>query len=443
MTEVSLQEYQKRRDRLMSMMSPGSIALIPGAKEKRRNRDIHYPFRQDSDFYYLSGFREPETLLVLIPGRLQGQEVLFCRERNVRGELYDGERLGPERACRRLLMDDAFPIADIEEIVPGLLEGRDRIYINLGDYPEFDKQLLGWVADIRARESSGAHPPGEFVELKHLLHELRLVKSATELTLMRKACTISVDAHLRAMRNCRPGMSEGQIEAELTYTFMKNGARCAAYPSIVGSGKNACVLHYIENTGEVAEGDLVLIDAGCEYEYYAADITRTIPANGSFTGPQRTLYEIVLAANLAAIEKCKPGAHFNEPHEAALVVMVDGLLDQGLLEGERDVIMTSESYQPFIPHKTSHWLGIDVHDVGDYRFGDSWRELEPGMVLTIEPGIYIPRIEANQHLPEKFLGIGIRVEDDVLITQHGCEVLSAGVPKTPAELEAIMAENPL
>ncbi len=443
MTEVSLQEYQKRRDRLMSMMSPGSIALIPGAKEKRRNRDIHYPFRQDSDFYYLSGFREPETLLVLIPGRLQGQEVLFCRERNVRGELYDGERLGPERACRRLKMDDAFPIADIEEIVPGLLEGRDRIYINLGDYPEFDKQLLGWVADIRARESSGAHPPGEFVELKHLLHELRLVKSATELTLMRKACTISVDAHLRAMRNCRPGMSEGQIEAELTYTFMKNGARCAAYPSIVGSGKNACVLHYIENTGEVAEGDLVLIDAGCEYEYYAADITRTIPANGSFTGPQRTLYEIVLAANLAAIEKCKPGAHFNEPHEAALVVMVDGLLDQGLLEGERDVIMTSESYQPFIPHKTSHWLGIDVHDVGDYRFGDSWRELEPGMVLTIEPGIYIPRIEANQHLPEKFLGIGIRVEDDVLITQHGCEVLSAGVPKTPAELEAIMAENPL
>ena len=423
----------------MSMMAPGAIALIPGANEKRRNRDINYPFRQDSDFYYLTGFREPEALLVLVPGREQGEEIIFCRDRDPRGELYDGERLGPDRACQVLGVDDAFPISDVEEIVPGLLEGRERIYINLGDYPVFDQQLLGWVANIRARESGGAQPPGEFVELKHLLHELRLCKTNPELKLMRKAAEITGEAHCRAMQACHPGMTEGQLEAELTYAFMKNGAKSPAYPSIVGAGENACVLHYIENSAEIKDGDLVLIDAGCEYEYYASDITRTFPANGKFNAAQKKIYEIVLAANEAAIAACQPGAHFNEPHEAAVRVMAAGLLDLGILEGDLEALIATESYRQFIPHKTSHWLGLDVHDVGDYRFEDSWRELEPGMVLTIEPGIYIPRIEANEHLPAKFVGIGIRVEDDVLITKTGHEVLSAHVPKSIKDLEALMA----
>lgn len=424
----------------MGMMTPGAIALIPGATEKRRNRDIYYPFRQDSDFYYLTGFREPETLLVLVPGRDQGQEILFCRDRDARGELYDGERLGPERACQVLGVDDAFPFSDIEEIVPGLLEGRERIYINLGNYPVFDQQLLGWVANIRARESGGAQPPGEFVELKHLLHELRLCKSAQELKLMRRAAEITAAAHRRAMQTCCPGQTEGELEAELTYVFMKNGARSPAYPSIVGAGENACVLHYIDNTAEIQDGDLVLIDAGCEYEYYASDITRTFPANGRFTEPQKVIYELVLAANRAAIEVCRPGAHFNDPHLAAVTVMVDGLLQLGIFDGDREEIIATESYRQFIPHKTSHWLGLDVHDVGDYRFEESWRELEPGMVLTIEPGIYIPRIDANAHVPPDYLGMGIRVEDDVLITKSGCEVLSHDVPKSVAEIEALMAD---
>lgn len=438
MASLTVRELKKRRDRLMGMMSPGAIALIPGAMEKRRNRDISYPFRQDSDFYYLTGFCEPEALLVLVPGRAQGQEVLFCRDRDPRGELYDGERLGPERAAEALGVDHAFPYSDLEEIVPGLLEGRDRIYINLGDYPVFDQQLLGWVANIRARESGGAQPPGEFVELKHLLHEMRLIKSSKELAVMRRAAAISGEAHKRAMQSCMPGMTEGRLEAELTYTFMKHGARSPAYPSIVGSGENGCVLHYIDNCDEIVDGDLVLIDAGCEFEYYASDITRTFPANGRFNKAQRALYDIVLAANLAAIDRCRPGMSFNDPHTAAVEVMVEGLLELGILTDDKASILSSESYQQFIPHRTSHWLGIDVHDVGDYRLGDSWRELEPGMVLTIEPGIYIPRSELTEHLPNEFVGLGIRVEDDVLITTTGCEVLTDDVPKTADAIESLM-----
>lgn len=439
MSLMSARELKKRRDRLMGMMSPGAIALIPGANEKRRNRDIFYPFRQDSDFYYLTGFCEPEALLVLVPGRAQGQEVLFCRDRDPRGELYDGERLGPERAAEALGVDDAFPYSDLEEIVPGLLEGRDRIYINLGDYPAFDQQLLGWVANIRSRESGGAQPPGEFVELKHLLHELRLIKSPKELAIMRRAAAITAQAHRRAMQTCVPGMTEGRLEAELTYTFMKHGARSPAYPSIVGSGENGCVLHYIDNCDEIVDGDLVLIDAGCEFEYYASDITRTFPANGRYNEAQRAIYDIVLAANLAAIDCCRPGMTFNDPHAAAVDVMVEGLIKLDILTDDKAKILSTESYRQFVPHRTSHWLGIDVHDVGDYRFEDSWRELEPGMVLTIEPGIYIPRSELNGHLPPEFQGLGVRVEDDVLITKTGCEVLTDDVPKTAEAIESLMA----
>ncbi len=438
---IGTAEFKKRRAQLMAMMSPGSVAVIPGAKLSRRNRDIQYLFRQDSDFYYLTGFVEPEALLVLAPGREHGEEILFCADRDPHAERWDGERLGPERATQMLGVDDAFPYADMDDILPGLLEGRERIYITLGEYPEFDQRLIAWVADIRKREAGGAQPPGEFMELKHFLHELRLYKSTKEVNLMRKAADITAAAHVRAMQACEPGMTEAQLEAELTYEFMRSGARSPAYPCIVGSGNNACVMHYVENTATLKKNDLVLIDAGCEYQHYAADVTRTFPVSGRYSASQRAIYEIVLAANEAAIAECRPGRHFNAPHEAALRVMVEGLVALKILKGEVDTLIEEEGYRDVCPHKTSHWLGIDVHDVGDYRIDSTWRQLEPGMVLTIEPGIYIPRNETTEHLPSKYRGIGVRIEDDVLITRGGCEVLTAAVPKRIDEVEALMADS--
>ncbi len=438
---IGAAEFKKRRAQLMAMMSPGSVAVIPGAKLSRRNRDIQYLFRQDSDFYYLTGFVEPEALLVLAPGREHGEEILFCADRDPHAERWDGERLGPERATQMLGVDDAFPYADMDDILPGLLEGRERIYITLGEYPEFDQRLIAWVADIRKREAGGAQPPGEFMELKHFLHELRLYKSTKEVNLMRKAADITAAAHVRAMQACEPGMTEAQLEAELTYEFMRSGARSPAYPCIVGSGNNACVMHYVENTATLKKNDLVLIDAGCEYQHYAADVTRTFPVSGRYSATQRAIYEIVLAANEAAIAECRPGRHFNAPHEAALRVMVEGLVALKILKGEVATLIEEEGYRDVCPHKTSHWLGIDVHDVGDYRIDSTWRQLEPGMVLTIEPGIYIPRNETTEHLPSKYRGIGVRIEDDVLITRGGCEVLTAAVPKRIDEVEALMADR--
>ena len=424
----------------MGMMSPGSIAIVPGAEEKRRNRDVQYLFRQDSDFFYLTGFSEPHALLVLAPGRVQGQEILFCADRDARLELYDGERMGPERACQLLGVDDAFPFADMEDILPGLLEASERIYINLGEHPSFDQSLLAWVASIRQRESGGAQPPGEFIELKHLLHELRLYKSKKEISLMKKAAEITVGGHLRAMRKVAPGLNEGQLEAELTYAFMHEGARSPAYPCIIGGGENACVLHYVANDQPLVDGELVLIDAGCEFQHYAADVTRTLPINGQFSQAQRDIYDVVLAANEAAIASCQVGRRFNEPHQRAVQIMVDGLIKLGLIEGDGESVIAKGNYRHLIPHNTSHWLGIDVHDVGDYRIADAWREFEAGMVLTIEPGIYIPRVADNEHLDSKYLGIGVRIEDDVLITDEGPEVLTAGVPKQATDIEDYISE---
>lgn len=439
---IQASEFRRRRAALMSMMSAGAIAVIPAAGVRVRNRDTDYVFRQDSDFYYLTGYTEPDAVLVLAPGRDHGEVILFCRERHARSELYEGERLGPDRAAQVLGLDDAFPVNDIEDILPGMLEGRERIYITLGEYHEFDNKLMHWVSDIRAREAGGAIPPGEFVALKHLLHEQRLLKSAAEIRVMREAARITCQAHERAMVHCRAGMTETQLEAELIHEFMINGARTSAYPSIVGGGANACVLHYIENKDVLRKGDLVLIDAGCEYELYASDVTRTFPVAGKFTRNQRALYEIVLEANEQAIAACRPGALFTAPHEIALRIMVQGLLDLQLLEGDIDEIIASESYRSLCPHNTSHWLGLDVHDVGDYRVDGASRELEPGMLLTIEPGIYIPRHAATEHLPASWRGMGIRIEDDVLITRTGAEVLSAAAVKSVAGIEALMAASP-
>lgn len=434
---ISKTEFARRRKNLMALMEPNSIAIIHSAREQVRSRDTEYPFRQDSDFYYLSGFVEPDAVLVLIPGRAHGQFVMFCRERDPGMELWHGYRAGPEGVCEKHGADDAFPIGDVDDILPGLIEGRERVYYSMGRSARFDRQIMAWVNSIRSKEASGAVPPGEFTDLDHMLHELRLLKSAAEQRLMRRAGEITARAHQRAMRSCRGGMYEYQLEAELLHEFATSGARYPAYPSIVGSGDNACVMHYVENSSKMRDGDLVLIDAGCELEYYAADVTRTLPVNGQFSREQRALYELVLQAQLAAIAEIKPGNHWNQPHDASVRVITQGLVALGLLKGRVASLIKREAYRTYYMHKVGHWLGLDVHDVGDYRVGDEWRQLEPGMVMTVEPGLYVSPV--NSKVAKKWRGIGIRIEDDILVTDSGCEVLTSGVPKTVEEIEAIMA----
>lgn len=435
--KISKQEFARRRRNLMKQMEPDSIAIVPAAGEKTRNRDVEYPFRQDSDFFYLTGFTEPDAVLVLLPGRKKhGQYVLFCRDRDPAMELWNGYRAGPEGAVKDYGADDAFPVGDIDDILPGLLEGRERVYYAMGRQPDFDRRVMQWVNVIRSKVRSGAHPPGEFLDLDHLLHDMRLYKSAAELRLMRRAGKISATAHQRAMRYCQPGRYEYQLEAEIAHEFGINGARYAAYSSIVGGGRNACVLHYTDNSMVLKDGDLVLIDAGCELDHYAADITRTFPVNGRFNKEQRALYDIVLAAQLAAIKKVRPGNHWNQPHDAAVKVITKGLLELGLLKGRLDKLIEKGAYRDFFMHRTGHWLGLDVHDVGDYKIGNQWRVLEEGMVMTIEPGIYVA--PDNTKVAKKWRGIGIRIEDDVAVTRDGCEVLTDGVEKHPDAIEALM-----
>jgi len=436
---ISAKEFARRRKDLMACMEPNSIAIIPGAKEIRRNADTEFPFRQDSDFYYLTGFPEPEAVAVLIPGRKQAEYVLFCRERDEEKELWNGYRAGQEGACKDYGADDAFPISDIDEILPGLLEGRERVYYALGRDQEFDRHVMDWVNTIRSKVRAGAIPPGEFLDLHHYLHELRLIKSTDEAKIMQQAAKISAKAHGRAMEFCQPGVMEYQLEGEILHEFAMHGSRAAAYNSIVGGGANGCILHYTENSDSLNDGDLVLIDAGCELEHYAADITRTFPVNGKFSKEQKALYEIVLEAQYAAIDAVKPGKHWNEPHDAAVKVITQGLIDLKLLKGSLKSNLEKATYRDFYMHRTGHWLGMDVHDVGDYKVADDWRLLEPGMVLTVEPGIYVS--PNNKKVAEKWRGIGIRIEDDVLVSKNGCKVLTDGVPKTVEEIEALMAKT--
>ncbi|MBK9426787.1 MAG: Xaa-Pro aminopeptidase [Gammaproteobacteria bacterium] len=434
---ITAQEFARRRRDLMATLSKNSIAILTAAPEQVRSRDTYFPYRQDSNFFYLTGFHEPEAVLVLIPKRPQGQFILFCRERDRSREIWDGRRAGPEGAREQYGADDAFPIDDIDEILPGLLEGRDRVYYALGRNRTFDTRLLDWIDGIRARARSGAVPPDEFVDLDHLLHEARLFKTATELKVMRKAGAISARAHCRAMRAARPGLYEYQLQAEIEHAFASEGARHPAYGSIVGGGANACVLHYVENSASLQDGDLVLIDAGCELEHYAADITRTFPVNGKFSAPQQALYEVVLAAQLAAIEAARAGNHWDEPHRVTVKIITQGLVDLGLLKGNVEDLIARNAYTDFYMHRAGHWLGMDVHDVGDYKVDNEWRLLEPGMVMTVEPGIYVA--PDNRKVAKKWRGIGIRIEDDVVITRKGPEVLTAGVPKTVADIERLMA----
>ncbi|MCQ4241354.1 Xaa-Pro aminopeptidase [Stutzerimonas stutzeri] len=437
MTRIPKSDYARRRKALMAQMEPNSIAILPAAPMYIRNRDVEHVYRQDSDFQYLSGFPEPEAVIALIPGREYGEYVLFCRERDPERELWDGLRAGQDGAISEYGADDAFPISDIDDILPGLIEGRSRVYYAIGTNEAFDHRLMEWIKTIRSKARQGAQPPSEFVALDHLLHDLRLYKSANEVKVMKHAADISARAHIRAMQASRAGLYEYHLEAELDYEFRKGGAKMPAYGSIVAAGRNACILHYRENDAPLKDGDLVLIDAGCEIDCYASDITRTFPVSGKFSPEQKAIYELVLAANEEAFRHIAPGKHWNEAHEATVRVITAGLVELGLLQGEVDELIASEAYKPFYMHRAGHWLGLDVHDVGDYKVGGEWRVLEPGMAMTVEPGIYIAA--DNLLVAKKWRGIGVRIEDDVVVSKTGCEILTGGVPKRVAEIEALMA----
>ena len=437
MTRIPKSEYARRRKALMAEMEPNSIAILPAAPMYIRNRDVEHVYRQDSDFQYLSGFPEPEAVIALIPGREHGEYVLFCRERDPARELWDGLRAGQDGAIAEYGADDAFPIGDIDDILPGLIEGRSRVYYAIGSNQEFDHRLMEWINTIRSKARQGAQPPNEFVALDHLLHDLRLYKSANEVKVMKHAAEISARAHIRAMQASRTGLYEYHLEAELDYEFRKGGSKMPAYGSIVAAGKNACILHYRENDAVLKDGDLVLIDAGCEIDCYASDITRTFPVNGRFSPEQKAIYELVLKANEEAFNHIAPGRHWNEAHEATVQIITAGLVELGLLQGDVGELIAAEAYKPFYMHRAGHWLGMDVHDVGDYKVGGEWRVLEPGMAMTVEPGIYVAA--DNQDVPKKWRGIGVRIEDDVVVTKAGCEILTGGVPKSVEEIEALMA----
>lgn len=432
---IKTAEFAKRRKHLMDMSDAESIFIIPAANERIRSKDTTYPFRQDSDFWYLTGLNEPVAVLVLVPGRQHGASLMFCRERDADKEAWDGPRLGPEGAVSALQLDDSFPIADLDDILPSLLEGRSRVYYHYGRDPDFDIKLMGWINQVRAKKRLDVVPPHEFLELGHLLDELRLFKSKGEIALLRRSAEIAAQAQIAAMRATKSARYEYEVEAALQYVYRTNNA-VAAYEPIVGSGANACVLHYRANNAPIKKGDLLLCDAGAEYALYASDITRTWPTNGRFSKPQRELYEIVLAAQSASIKAATLGAAYENIHRAAVEVLADGLLSLGLLKGSLKKAVETQAYKKFYRHKTGHWIGLDVHDVGEYKLAGASRQLEAGMVFTIEPGLYIPLGMAG--VPEKYQGIGIRIEDDILMTEKGAEVLTNGVPSSVDGIEVLM-----
>ncbi|MFC7301312.1 aminopeptidase P N-terminal domain-containing protein [Cognatiluteimonas weifangensis] len=436
---IEAKEFVRRRRQLMRIAGDDAILVLPAAPERIRSRDTHYPYRQDSDLWYLTGFPEPAAVLVLVPGRAHGETILFCRERDPEREGWDGPRTGPEGAVERFSLDDAYPIDDLDEILPGLLEGRSRVYYHFGRDTEFDLKLIGWLNRVRAQARSGAQPPHEFLELGHLLDELRLFKSPAELKLMQRAADISVQAHEAAMRAARPGIREYELQAEIERVFRMHDA-VPAYGTIVGAGDNACVLHYVTNSGQAHDGDLVLVDAGAEYRNYAADITRTFPIGGRFSREQRLLHDLVGAAQAAALAHARPGAVYEAGHDAAVRTLTEGLLRLGLLKGSLEKNVADGKYKRFYRHKTGHWLGLDVHDVGDYRIDNESRLLEAGMVFTVEPGLYIAPDDAT--VAAKWRGIGIRIEDDVLVTKDGHRVLTGKLARSAEEIEALMAERP-
>ena len=431
----ALSVYSARRARLAERMGEG-VAVIATAAERLRNRDSHYPYRYDSYFYYLTGFAEPEAVLVLVAGK-SPRSILFCRPRDAEREIWDGFRYGPEAARERFGFDEAHPVGELDQAAPTLLENQPALYFPLGADPEWDARAMRWLNVVRSRSRAGVAAPQQVVDLRSLLDDMRLVKDEHELALMRRAGRISSAAHRRAMQATRPGRNEYEIEAELLHEFRRNRAQFPAYSPIVAGGANSCVLHYVANDAPLHDGDLLLIDAGCELDGYASDITRTFPVNGRFSGGQRAVYELVLEAQRAAIAAVRPGAAWNEPHDAAVRVLAQGMLELKLLAGTLEEVLQKETYKRFYMHRTGHWLGLDVHDAGEYRAGGQWRPLAPGMVLTVEPGLYI---RAADDLPATFANIGVRIEDDVAVTSQGCEVITAEAPKSIADIEALMRD---
>jgi len=428
--------YRARREKLARAMQAG-IAVIPTAPERVRNRDSHYPYRFDSHFYYLSGFAEPASVLVIIAGDAPCS-LLFCRERDEEREAWDGLRYGPEAARERFGFDQAHPIGKLDELLAGLLENQPAFFYPVGADPEWDARAMKWLNAVRTRARAGVAAPERMQDVRALIDEMRLVKDAQELSVMRRAARISAAAHRRAMQAARPGRNEYEVEAELLHEFRRNGAQFPAYSPIVAGGANACVLHYVANDAPLRDGDLLLIDAGCELDGYASDLTRTFPVSGRYSGAQREVYEIVLAAQAAAMDKVRAGNAWNEPHDAAVRVLAQGMLDLGLLKGALAEILEKESYKRFYMHRTGHWLGLDVHDAGDYKRQGAWRALVPGMTLTVEPGLYI---RAASDIAPRLHGIGVRIEDDVLVTDKSCEVLTAEAPKSVEAIEALMRDS--
>ena len=437
MTSPAQMPFARRRARLLERMGDDAIAIIATRAEMYRNRDADYKFRADSSFYYLTGFAEPEAVAVLQTGSDQPY-TLFCRERNREMEIWNGLRAGTEGAVSQYAADQAFTIEQLDEQIIALISGKKRLYVRLGQDAAFDLRVTGWLKKIAANQRQGGQGPVEIIQLDSLLDEMRLFKDTHEIDLMRRAAQISAQAHVRAMQQVKPGMMEYQLEAELLYIFAQNGCQ-TAYNSIVGGGANGCILHYVENNQPLKDGDLVLIDAGAELDHYAADITRTFPVNGKFLPEQKALYELVLKAQLAAIEATKPGNHYRLPHETAVRILTEGLVELGLLQGNVDEPISSEAYRQFYMHGTGHWLGMDVHDVGNYKLNNEWRSYQPGMVVTVEPGLYIA--PDDDSVDARWRGIGIRIEDDVLVTESGNEVLTCDVPKTVEEIEALMQKT--
>ena len=427
--------FSRRRQHLMELAESNCIIILASARQILRNGDSYFPFRQDSDFWYLTGFDEPEAVLVLLPGRDSGEQILFCRERNPDMERWDGPRLGLEGAIEQLGMDDSFPIQDLDEILPGLMEGRERIYHLVGRDPLFDQQVIGWRNRLM-QQKRNADTPEEFIALDHLLHELRLIKTADEIKLMRKAGKISAQAHQRAMQASRPGLNEADLTAELLYEFTRN--QCPpSYMPIVAGGDNGLILHYISNNQPLPEDGLVLIDAGCEVDGYAADISRTFPVNGTFSAAQKAVYEVVLAAQQAAVDQARPGKVYDDIHNTACHVLTEGLIDLGLLEGSLEDNLAEQHYRRFYMHKTGHWLGLDVHDVGDYQIDGESRALEKNMVTTVEPALYIGH---EDDIPAEFRGIGIRIEDNIRVTDDAPENLTDRVPSAADDIETLMRQ---
>lgn len=435
------QHQRERRERLIADMrahTSGGLAAIPTAPEAVRNADTHYPYRPDSHFYYLSGFPEPEAVVVLLAGRESGdsRQVLFCRDKNPEREIWDGFRYGPEAAREIFGFDEAYSIAELPAKLVDWTCDRPALYTPLGLYPAWDHAITGTLNEVRNRVRTGIAAPETLIDVRAPLSAMRLVKDAEELRSIRSAAEISSAAHRRAMARTQPGWYEYQAEAELAHEFLRHGAQSPAYPSIVASGPNACVLHYRENNRQMQASDLLLIDAGCEYQGYASDLTRTFPVGGRFSGTQRAVYELVLAAQLACIDAVQPGKPFHDYHKVAERVLAQGLIDLRLCAGSLDAVLESGAYKQFYMHRAGHWLGLDVHDVGLYRIAGESRPLEPGMVLTVEPGCYIRPAE---NVPEEFWDIGVRIEDDVLVTAEGAENLTAAAPKSLSDVEAACA----